>query len=105
LKYSVRTDETVCRLGGDEFLIICMDTPLQGAMHLAELVRESVANLRVAVGEGVWLGSISVGVAVRKDAMETPDALLKVADEGVYIAKRDGKNCVRSSQVTRLAGG
>ncbi|MCD2448927.1 GGDEF domain-containing protein [Methylicorpusculum oleiharenae] len=100
LKYSVRTDEIVCRLGGDEFLIICRDTPLEGAINLAELIRKNIANLQVTVGEGIWLGSISVGVAVRKDVMETPDALLKAADEGVYLAKRDGKNCVRSSQVT-----
>ncbi len=99
MKYSVRTDEIVCRLGGDEFLIISMDTPLGGAMYLAEQVRKNIANLQVKVGEGIWLGSISVGVALRTDVMGAPDALLKAADEGVYLAKRDGKNCVRSSQV------
>ena len=36
----------------------------------------------------------SVGVAVRKDDMENFGSLLKAADQGVYAAKRDGKNCV-----------
>lgn len=96
LKHSVRTDDVVCRLGGDEFLIICADTPLAGAMYLAEQVRKAVADLRVPAGEGIWLGSISVGVAVRTADMGSPDALLKAADDGVYCAKRDGRNCVRS---------
>lgn len=99
LKHSVRTDDIVCRLGGDEFLIICTDTPLKGAMHIAKQVHKAVANLRVQAGEGIWLGSISVGVAVRTDTLETPDALLKAADEGVFMAKRGGRNCVRSSQL------
>jgi diguanylate cyclase (GGDEF)-like protein/hemerythrin-like metal-binding protein len=102
LKNTVRTDDVVCRLGGDEFLVICTDTPLDGAMYLAMLLRKAVADLRVPAGEGLWLGSISVGVAVRTSAMESPDTLLKAADEGVYMAKRDSRNCVRSSQVATL---
>ena len=99
LNHSVRNDDIVCRLGGDEFIIICTDTPLNGAMYLAKLVRKVVAEMRVKAGMGVWKGSISIGVAVRDQAMEGPDALLKAADDGVYMAKHDGRNCVRSIQV------
>lgn len=95
---NVRNDDYVCRLGGDEFLIVCNHTALDGGMHLAQLVCKAVSNLRVQAGEGVWHGSISVGVAARTATMANPDDLLKAADEGVYIAKRDGRNCVRSSQ-------
>jgi hemerythrin len=97
LRYSVRTDDAVCRLGGDEFLIICPNTNLEGAMQLAEQVRQKVAALRVAAGSGQWLGSISVGVAARTEKMNTQDDLIKAADAGVYIAKRNGRNCVASS--------
>jgi len=103
LKNSVRNDDIVCRLGGDEFLIICTDTPLEGAMYLAKLVRKAVAEIKVRAGMGVWKGSVSIGVAVRDHTMDGPDALLKVADDGVYIAKRDGRNCVRSIQVANPA--
>lgn len=98
LKHSVRNDDIVCRLGGDEFLIICTDTPLEGALYLAKLVRKAVAEIKVRAGMGFWKGSISIGVAVRTAAMEGPDALLKAADDGVSMAKRDGRNCVRSCQ-------
>ena len=94
LRYGVRTDDIVCRLGGDEFLVLCPATPLEGAMHLAEQMRLAVAELRVPVGDGAWNGSISVGVSARREGMTSLEDLLKVADEGVYVAKRAGRNAV-----------
>jgi diguanylate cyclase (GGDEF)-like protein/hemerythrin-like metal-binding protein len=97
LRHAVRTDDIVCRLGGDEFLIICPRTPLDGAWHIAELTRQAVAALRVPAGAGEWRGSISVGVAVRGSGMRDPAALIKAADEGVYAAKKNGRNCVATA--------
>ena len=94
MRNAVRTDDLVCRLGGDEFLIICTDTPMDGALQLAEKIRSEVAALRVRAGSGEWRGSISVGVAVRTAAMASMEDLLKAADLGVYAAKRKGRNCV-----------
>ncbi len=99
LHHSVRSDDIVCRLGGDEFLVICPLTPLDGAMYVAEQVRTTVASLNIEVGEGVWHGSISVGVAANLDGISSVDDLLKAADEGVYDAKKAGRNCVRSRQI------
>ncbi len=94
LSHAVRNDDIVCRLGGDEFLIICPDTSLEGALLVANKMREKVANLRVPVNGGEWIGSVSVGVAVRTTVMQNPEDLIKAADEGVYIAKRNGRNRV-----------
>ncbi|SHO43083.1 GGDEF domain-containing protein [Desulfopila aestuarii] len=103
LCHSVRSDDIVCRLGGDEFVIICPFTPLEGALHIAELTRANIAALQVQAGEGVWHGSISVGVAAKTADIASVDELVKAADEGVYMAKRAGRNCVRSSQA-KVAG-
>lgn len=103
LRYCVRTDDLVCRLGGDEFLILCPRTPLEGAFRLAEHVRLAVAALRVPAGDGAWNGSISVGVATRRDGMGSIQDLLKAADEGVYIAKRMGRNAVATGLPRRLS--
>ncbi len=97
LKGAVRNDDVVCRLGGDEFLIICTDTALDGAMLAAEKIRHAVSMLRVRTGDGIWKGSISVGVAVRNSAMTGVEQLLKAADRGVYIAKRNGRNGVATA--------
>jgi len=96
LNYSVRTDDMVCRLGGDEFLIICPDTGKEGTRRIADITHKNIAELTVPVGGGSWSGSISAGVAARTDSMEKPEDLLKKADENVYAAKRAGKNCVVS---------
>jgi len=97
LKYAVRTDDIVCRLGGDEFFVICPRTQLAGAVLLAEKIRQAIAALRVPAGSGEWRGSISIGVAERNPGMPHFEALVKAADEGVYIAKRNGRNCVAVS--------
>jgi hemerythrin len=94
LLYTVRTDDIVCRLGGDEFFVICTHTQLEGATQLAEKLRQAIAALRVPVGNGEWLGSISIGVAMRKTGMGHFEQLIKAADEGVYCAKKNGRNCV-----------
>ena len=97
LRHSVRTDDIVCRLGGDEFLVICPGTPLPGAMKLAETIRGAVAALRVSVGTGEWRGSVSIGVAARAASMQRHEDLVKAADLGVYVAKRKGRNRVETT--------
>ncbi|WNV05001.1 GGDEF domain-containing protein [Candidatus Methylospira mobilis] len=99
LKSAVRNDDIVCRIGGDEFLIICPRTALEGGMQVAAQVRLAVAAMRVKAGLGTWLGSISVGVAEFRNNMESFNALLNMADDGLYQAKRDGRNRVASVQV------
>jgi hemerythrin len=94
LRESVRSDDTVCRLGGDEFFVICSRTPLVGAMQMAEDIRHRASELRVIVGSHTWHGSVSSGVAVRGTDMVGPDDLLKVADQGLYVAKRSGRDRV-----------
>jgi hemerythrin len=97
LGYTVRNDDTVCRLGGDEFFVICPRTHLEGAAQLAEKIRAAVAALRVPAGSGEWCGSISIGVAERKAGMGNFEALIKVADENVYVAKKNGRNRVATA--------
>jgi diguanylate cyclase (GGDEF)-like protein/hemerythrin-like metal-binding protein len=96
LQHSVRSDDIVCRLGGDEFLIICPNTSLEGALILGEQTRANVAALTVTAGDGFWFGSVSIGVASTNSEIKNIDALMKSADMAVYIAKKDGRNCVRS---------
>jgi len=91
-----RTDDTVCRMGGDEFMVICHNTPLDGALHVAELARISVAEMMVSVGNGYWQGSISLGVATRNQHTATVEGLIKAADNAVYLAKHQGRNQVCS---------
>jgi diguanylate cyclase (GGDEF)-like protein/hemerythrin-like metal-binding protein len=96
LQQTLRNDDIVCRLGGDEFLVICENTDIVGAKHIAQLLLDAVGELNVRVGEGHWAGSVSIGVASKQDNMQQMEALIKMADQGVYLAKKAGKNCAKS---------
>lgn len=98
LQYAVRTDDIVCRLGGDEFLIICPNTNEEGCMHIANLTHAEISRLTVEVDGGVWQGSISVGISVKRGSMHNFEDLIKAADRGVYAAKDAGKNCVKMAR-------
>jgi len=102
LQHSFRNDDIVCRLGGDEFFVICPNTNLDGGVYIAESVREKVSKLRVETGGEPWRGSISVGVAARNQNTKCYEDLIKMSDIAVYTAKQDGKNCVRTE--TNLIG-
>lgn len=94
LSNTVRTDDLVCRLGGDEFLILCPATNRQGALQVANQIHERIAALTVKAGDGEWRGSVSVGVATKNSVMQQAGELIKLADRGVYAAKKAGRNCV-----------
>ena len=95
LQHSVRNDDAVCRLGGDEFFIICPNTNKEGGLYLAGEICKAVSQLSIAIGDSVWYGSISVGVGMRTAQMQNYEALIKAADTGVYLAKQAGRNCVK----------
>ena len=99
LAHGIRTDDFVARLGGDEFFIICPNTSLSGALLLAEDIRAAVQGMNVTFGTGGrWDSSISIGVAVRSRDVNSPEDLLKLADDSLYQAKAAGRNRVGSVQ-------
>lgn len=100
LRQSFRTHDVVCRMGGDEFLVICPRTAMDDAFLVAERVRLSIASQQVKAGEGYWQGSISVGVADYGPGRQDVETLNKAADRAVYDAKRNGRNCVVKYQVS-----
>ncbi|MDK9725967.1 MAG: diguanylate cyclase [Sterolibacteriaceae bacterium MAG5] len=98
LKGALRAQDLLCRVGGDEFLVICPDTDLPAALVCAERMRKAMESMQIETGAERYRGSISVGVAVRDDSMVDADALIKVADQGVYVAKQTGRNRLAALQ-------
>lgn len=90
LRTHLRAVDIACRVGGEEFGLLMPDTPAEGAVRVAERVREAVHRRRVP---GVGTITVSLGVAVFPDHALDRDDLMKSADKALYLAKRQGKNC------------
>ena len=103
LRHALRSDDLIFRLGGDEFLVLCPATDLDGALQVGQTLLQRVATMRVATGNGFWKNSISVGLATRAPEMSVFDHLIKAADDSVYLAKHAGRNCVRARQLDSAA--
>lgn len=89
LRSSARAQDVVCRIGGEEFLVICPDTDADAAIQCAERLRKNVESMALPHSLKV---SISVGVAVKTAEILDMDELLKRADRNLYIAKQEGRN-------------
>ena len=96
LATNVRAVDLPCRMGGEEFVVVMPGAALEDAHRVAERIRRDVAAapFRVMSGKELLNVTISIGVAATNGAADTPDALLKRADEGVYEAKASGRNKV-----------
>lgn len=97
LQICTREADLVARYGGDEFAVVLPDTPMEGALVMADRARAEVEALSVHRPDGVSLKvTISIGVAAyHLDAVRGPEALLADADAGLYAAKRAGRNRVK----------
>lgn len=94
LRSNTRKTDKSCRLGGEEFLVLCPNVDIKGAAVCAEHLRAIVEQHRFNYqGEGMNV-TISLGVAQRAPGMGSPDDLIKAADEALYASKEAGRNQV-----------
>jgi diguanylate cyclase (GGDEF)-like protein/PAS domain S-box-containing protein len=98
LKSKLRSRDTLARLGGDEFAILLESTPLDEAMRMANLLCESVRELRFTWEERVFRLGASIGVVpIGADSADVPQ-ILSAADSACAAAKESGRNRVHSFQ-------
>jgi diguanylate cyclase len=88
----------VARFGGEEFVAVLPGTDSQEALQVAEAVRLRIQQVPVASGGHSIRLSASIGVhTVQNGHQATPEDVIRIADEALYRAKDDGRNCVRHS--------
>ncbi len=101
-RQELRGSDIACRLGGEEFLVICPGTDLHGARNCAERLREKIANSPIEVSGKKHQVTISLGVATRRNASHSAgsiEVLFKAADDAAYESKRAGRNRVSVGKV------
>ena len=94
LRASARREDSVCRIGGEEFLVICPNTDLKSAMQSAERMRANLAAKQIGIGQTSTSITASIGVATRAPETADFDALVSKADQALYTAKASGRNRV-----------
>lgn len=92
------------RLGGEEFCLMLPETPLDGAVLVAERIRESWASMEHPFEGAVLRSTVSIGVATLAKTDEDHHALLRRADALLYTAKRAGRNRVAGDDSTATDG-
>jgi diguanylate cyclase (GGDEF)-like protein len=90
IRDGIRTTDTLCRFGGEEFLLICPGIDDDGAEKLAERLRTTVAGLTLRDELDV---TISGGVAAFRPGDDI-NSVIKRADSALYEAKRFGRDCI-----------
>jgi len=98
LQDTLRTVDSVGRYGGEEFLVILPHTPPEEGRRTAERIREQIEQHAFRVGSRELRVTVSVGVASwEMEGRNSPEALIREADQALYRAKEEGRN--------RVAGG
>lgn len=92
---TLRAHDDAYRTGGEEFLLTLKETDAAGCASALERLRTAVAAMPIQLSDGRTVNiTASFGVTACKDDISI-DALIKAADNALYQAKNDGRNCVR----------
>ena len=99
LKKSLKREgDLIARYGGEEFVVILPNTDREGALNVAATLRTNIENERILHEHSAAASvvTISLGVSIgQADPRISPISLIKAADEALYLAKKDGRNCYK----------
>jgi diguanylate cyclase (GGDEF)-like protein len=91
---SMRISDFLFRYGGEEFVIILPETDQAGVLRLAKRIRRRVEKLETVYQDQTIQMTVSLGVTNLRES-DDEKTLFTRADEALYRAKRDGRNCIR----------
>ncbi|GGO66250.1 GGDEF domain-containing protein [Bowmanella pacifica] len=97
----VRSSDVVARVGGEEFMVMLPNTGYESGLRIAENLRAKVAGAALELENGTTIHiTSSFGVLTSNPSEQDFTALCSKADELLYAAKAQGRNCVVSLQAT-----
>jgi len=101
LQDGVRAVDICVRYGGEEIAMLLAQTDSAHAVEVAERLRTRIAATPVKHGPAEIRVTASFGVATYPETVKVRDQLFPAADKALYIAKHDGRNCVRAKPATK----
>ena len=97
LKDAVRSTDIVCRYGGEEFLIVFLDSAAATAqLRLAQICQQIRQRTYLYQGNTMPSVTLSVGVAEFPQHGRSVDALIRAADRALYAVKKAGRDCIET---------
>lgn len=93
----VKGKDYVARYGGEEFAVVLPETPLSGALKVAENIRQAIASQELRrrdTGETCGTVTVSIGVACYRPEEDSVERLIQRADDALYLSKQGGRNKV-----------
>jgi len=93
----LRGSDLKCRYGGEEFLVLLPETPIEGARRVADSLRREIAAMKVVWKDEPIVVTASFGVSAALPAEVDAPALIARADAALYRAKGEGRNQVQAS--------
>jgi diguanylate cyclase (GGDEF)-like protein len=103
VRTAIRKEELFARYGGEEFAVVLPETTLEGAIELAERIRQLVEDHHFEYENKPFHITISLGVyATQGDASLTPSDLIREADLNLFDAKKAGRNRVSAGSERRV---
>ncbi|HEY8682092.1 MAG TPA: GGDEF domain-containing protein, partial [Rhodanobacter sp.] len=97
IRATLRENDVIGRVGGEEFVVLSPGTDLHAALALGERVRMMVENTPLLIDGDMLQLTVSVGVAVASPAERDGAVVLQRADKALYAAKRAGRNRVMAT--------
>ncbi len=97
LRQTIRSTDIAGRFGGDEFVVLLVNADPQGAVRVAEQIRQRIAQIQIQVPNGHTQTTASIGLAFHSGterSLLNTDDLFAEADASLYIAKAHGGNRV-----------
>ena len=94
LRDASRKEDTVCRWGGEEFLVISPKVGLSEGILAGERLRRAIASLAIRIGDQDIVVRASVGLASWDKNLVDQDELIAQVDRALYAAKAGGRNCL-----------
>ena len=94
LRQYTRQSDVACRYGGEEFIVLLADTTLEIASKRAEEFRQNFESNSILIENQNLRTTVSIGIAIYPEHSESPEGLLIQADQALYAAKSNGRNCV-----------
>lgn len=95
LEEKVSEPHTLARVGGDEFAVLVRHCTLESALQMAEILRETVKNLRFVWERKVFDISGSISIVMLNEHSENLATIMSAADAACYLAKENGGNRVQ----------